>query len=405
MPKIKKIKVQMRLPSNPPKRQKSKLAKQISADVIQKINKKQKPQRSLKLVNDFAHGLKHPFDPKTLGLQVPDPYSFPTTTYHSHTTSVLGVGNTAETVGAVVVFPNPLLSMVDISHLNNLISTDYAVQSTPLNRLNATVSVASNAFLGATTQNDLSSKFSTYRVTSWGFTLRNLIPQLSATGKIIIAPLPIGDTIPNYAQLIGMGNSGGFTSMMGIPALVIESSAILQLPGAFEISVGDLMRGDFEVSGMYTSSSFFDFKMTSNSGSPAANTSQGDSADFNSVTNIATNYGYKDPTRMVGGVAYAIFYEGLPQDQQNAFEIELIYHLEGSPQVSLSASSTLVPSSHALPTIGSTQDVEEAMKGVSTMDRVVKFIARGAEFLNRNQNEIAETVRSIRAATNYFFKG
>jgi hypothetical protein len=123
----------------------------------------------------FKLSLADPFNPQSLGTQVPDSFSFPTTCYHSHTETVLGCATASGyTYGAVLVVPNPIISIVDISAVNGLGASSITVTSTSMNRYNTTASLVPSCFYGATTTSDLLSKFSTWRVASWGIKLSNL---------------------------------------------------------------------------------------------------------------------------------------------------------------------------------------------------------------------------------------
>jgi hypothetical protein len=91
---------------------------------------------------------------------------------------------------------------------------------------------------GATSVTSLSNIFSSYRVVSWGIKISNLQPELSATGRIIISHVPIGDTVPSYNLLAGNSLSGNaLNTIVGMPITVLNSSSTLELPTAIEIAV------------------------------------------------------------------------------------------------------------------------------------------------------------------------
>jgi len=62
--------------------------------------------------------------------------------------------------------------------------------------------------------------------------------------------------------------------------------------------------------------------------------------------------GYKDDTRCFGACGINIYYEGV--GGSNAFQIEVIYHLEGSPQLSTGTNNIPIPSNKPKQVIGST---------------------------------------------------
>lgn len=348
-------------------------------------------------LSTFSKALKDPFDPKVLGCQVPDPFPFPTATYHSHTTSVIGVNPLSiATHGAVLLLPNPLISMIDLSFINNSASTSSAfVRSTPMARIGTSSTLAGYGCYGATTPTDLNSKYSEYRVVSWGIKISSLMPEMVATGRIIIAFLPCGDTVPNWQQLKDMQLPGGLNGIVGVPYQAMLTSQLLNLPTAFELTAGDFLRGDIQLSGMYTNTEFWTFKTTGNTVTPYGGSTMGDSVNVNS-SGVAAALGYKDQTRCVGGAGIVIYCEGLPDGMANAFQIECIYHLEGSPQLNTVDSAAIVPSSMPTGYAGTTQQVEQGLASVSTVEAAVKFITRGANFLNNNQDTIISSARTLR---------
>jgi len=342
----------------------------------------------------FYNALCDPFDPESLGCQVPDPFPFPTQVYHVHQTTVLGA-STGQSSGACMFLPNPVLSLIDLTSANTFnTSTNKSVQTTPFTQLAAySTTTPGCAAYGAIPSANINTVFGDYRVVSWGLKISNLQPELSATGRIIIAYVPVGDTVPTLNDIV-TGASGAiigsvYTPICGSPASVLGSSAILELPTAVEFTVGDLLHGDLELSGMYTNSSFWSFKTTLGAGSASGTQVMGDDLSLITLTGLVGTVGYKDLTRSNGGAAIVIYFEGLPLSTTSAFQVESIYHLEGSPQIASSLNTALVPSIVRKATIGSSVGVEQAMTKASSIDKVVKFIGQGANFLNKNQKSIA----------------
>jgi len=360
-------------------------------------NKVKKPSIPARL-SDFSRALIDPFNPAVLGCQVPDPYPFPTTSYHSHSTTVFGT-TTGNTTGSFVYLPNPVFSMVDLAGvLNPTVVAARCVTSTPLNQFYTVSNQASSNYYGASTPVDLATKFSEMRVVSWGIKISNLQPELSATGKIFIAQIPMGDTIPSYNGLVATNLNSGIAGIFGVPVAALSSAAILNLPSCIELTVGDLLRGDVQVGGLYTNPNFWTFKSVVSASVPATNYVAGD--DFEVLnTGLVSSAGYKDLTRCVGGSSIVVYFEGFPAGLANALQVEVIYHLEGQPQISSSVASTFVPSSKHSPLLGSSARVEEAMS-VSASKGLISFITKGTKFLNDNQGLILSAAGSaIRLAS------
>lgn len=367
---------------------------------------KNKKKKTIQVVNNsiaardsFLAALVSPFSPEAFGIRVPDPYPFPTVTHHLHQTNVVGADGTA-TVGCAMFLPNPVLSIMDISKLNGLATS---ITTTPMTRINASALTMGFNLFGSTTEQSIKNIYSSFRVVSWGIKISNLQPELSATGRIIVAMIPIGDTVPSLAELKStfLTSNGFMSSIVGVPSSSLGSSSLLQLPSAQQFAVQDLLHGDLEVSGMYTNTSFWQFK-TSLSGNDATNvTRSGDSAFVATVGGTIQAVGYKDSTRMAGGCAIVIFYEGLPPGTTNAFQIETVYHLEGSPQLATDSITVPIPSGAEKTIIGTTDVVDRSMGIASRLENVFTFITKGADFLNRNSEAIMKVGKI--ASTAAFF--
>lgn len=331
--------------------------------------------------NHFYKALSKPFDPRSLGCTVPDPFPFPTVTYHLHQTSVISQAS-GVTRGSVMFLPNPVLSMVDTWSMNQTIpGSSTGINSTPFNQYATTD--GRRCLYGACSPTALSNIFSTYRVVSWGVKISCLQPQLNATGKLIVALLPIGDTVPAYNNLansVVIGSS--VTSITGLPISQIDSSSIIELPTAVQLTVGDLLKGDLEVSGMYTNSNFWSFKSTNLNGSTATSF-LGD--EVQQASGVVTSIGYKDDTRCVGGCAIVAYWEGVPAGSLG-WQFETIYHLEGSPVLSSGVNNIPISSSPPRANIGSMATVESAMSHASKLSNVYEIIHTGMNFLNDNKN-------------------
>lgn len=354
--------------------------------VIKKINQNH-PQEDLRTA--FYNALVDPFAPESLGCQVPDPFPFPTQVFHIHQTTVVGPPAASSiTSGAVAFMPNPVLSMIDLQHASSLTGTNVSIQNSPMTPYGVTGTNSNNCIYGAVVPSALSSVFADYRVVSWGIKISNLQPELSATGRLMVAMVPLGDTIPSFNELANATLSSVFTPIFGIAPNFLNSSDILELPTGFEITVGDLLHGDLEIAGMYSNAGFWSFKTTVNSGIPGTGLTSGDSTTYNNSGGTLFTQGYKDIMRCNGGAAIVLYYEGIPTSAQNAFQIETIYHLEGTPNFSSTANNALISSTARKSVVGSSVGVEQAMSKASKLDNAVRWIEKGAQFLNKNSATI-----------------
>lgn len=340
----------------------------------------------------FFKALTDPFAPSSMGCQVPDPFPFPTNTYHVHQTTVLG-SSAGFSNGAVMFCPNPLLSMVDLTFVNSLVGTKKAVQNTPMTAVSAAATAPGHGFYQATSQVSLNNVYSTYRVVSWGIKISNLQPQLAATGRLMMAYFPAGDTVPTLGDISAALTAGIVSPIVGINSLSLESSVILNAPTAVELTVGDFLHGDVQLSGLISSLSFFQFKSTLLAGQSVIGNSIGDDLTINSGGGV-TSVQYKDATRMPGGACIVLYWEGLPAGTTNAFQVETIYHLEGTPNFASTTNNAIMPSTGGKPNVGPTNAVESSISAAGLTKNLFTYIKNGFEFLNENK-EAVMTIASM----------
>jgi len=269
-------------------------------------------------------------------------------------------------------------------------SATKSISSSGMGQYTANPSMYGALFAG--TVNTLQQVVNSYRVVSWGIKISNLQAELSATGRIIVAVIPCTDEIPGLAIL--SNNSFGTTDMcyniVGQYRSAVTSSTLLNYPGAIELSVGDLLRGDLQISGTYVSPRYFDFKQSGDNSSYTATTFEADSILTNNTGGAVTS-SHKDPIRCTGGCAIVVYGEGLPAST-NCFQVESIYHLECSPNL---PQGTYTPVPSVMPTslIGTTEIVESALAATAGM-RAFKWVQKGAAFLNSNTGKKLLTAAS-----------
>jgi len=278
----------------------------------------------------FAQALTAPFAPSSMGCRVPDPYFFPTATYHAHSTSVF-TSTAAGTAGAVF-FPNPVVTMLDSTY-------SYAASPCILQVNTGMAPLTASGFtshiFGATAPGLLKNVFTDYRVVSQGIKITNLQPELSATGRFYYAQIPLADTMPSYDVLIQTGATAPDSNIIpsmtgGYPYTALFGSNFINLPSAVEIGISDILQGDLQICNNVVNSAYYTFKSTAPVGFVNAAGYQ-EADDIVESSAFATGQGgYKDLTRCNGACAILVWAEGLPVSS-NVFQIEHIVHLEGSP--------------------------------------------------------------------------
>lgn len=334
--------------------------------------------------SQFLGALRDPFAPGAIGCRVVDSYSMPTATYHIRSAVRLVSNSTGDMFCAFL--PSPCFSYVQPS----------TGQGGPAAAPGLTGFTQNNGVAGGTgggyllTPTAVANVLTEYRTVSWGLRFVAKDTALSSKGKVYIAPIPTTDNNPSWNTMdtvTGTTDSiGEFT--LGLPLQSLNQ--IVNLPGVRCFSMQDLLRGEVMAVGTPTNGSFYEFRGTADRHLVAWNTNQNlaDEIVYSNAGAVvnATAGGRKDVSSLRGGRAFAIFATGLPVST-NEFDIELVYHLEGTPNVhNASGNPALVPSSMR-PTIGSTSLVERVLAIASKATNVVQFL--------RDPTNIAAATRAM----------
>jgi len=330
----------------------------------------------------FAHALADPFSIEARGARVPDLYAFPTNTFRLQTSVLLGAGSQTE-FGAVFL-PNPYVSVID---------TGVAATGTPsitgLGGLQRYSSGASS-FAAMTIPVLFAPLATEFRVVGGGIKIRNLLPELTATGRVYIAVLPLSNGgVPNYNLLSTIGglttaNYNNITARMGLPTIESLRSASLQLqPLSKDYTVGQIV-GDEEIEIDFSiyHPDFFRFKPTRVENAEYNGTvREADDVAFTIATGvpIALASGNKEAVQSDGGSAIVVWFEGIPATPSAPFEIDMCLHLECVPLVATggtAGSGGITPESDnpPRPVHGSSAMVEhEITRARSNPDTIIRL--------------------------------
>jgi hypothetical protein len=284
----------------------------------------------LNITSVYARVMANPFDIACAGAKIPDPFPVFTDTYKITGTFSL-TSNASGTSGGIMLRPSPYFSVV-----NGAVGTS--------NRsilVGAPTAFTSNSFLYYASSP--TTTFTNFRVVTAGFKISALMPPLTRTGNLYIAPIPCANVQFNFTSLnanalTSTADAGGMYSD-GINATSIVSSQILQYPGAIKISLNELGNQVVLLCDRPTSYRYCDFRDTNESGAFNATLSEGDYV----VSTATTSQSYSSAvTSSPGHTSFVVAYDGVPSATA-IFEVEYIYHLEATPIVSSTGST--VPSS------------------------------------------------------------
>jgi hypothetical protein len=305
-----------------------------------KISKRTKKSTRGHISKSSTHGqyvtaVTNPFHPSAEGVRVPDYYAFDTATYKLKGT-ISVVAPTSTTTGSFALFPHPFLSYVDLQSLNGGVSTTSTIAMQQF--------TGNTSLWGACAPSTFSGILSDYRVVSCGWKLRVQIPQQLRTGRLIIAPIPLNRDLPPYSALNGVAALPANLARLfgGVPVAVAVSSAILELPGSYEISLPDMDKGDILLSTRPISAASSTFHTPITGGAYNATQTSADVLLATNTTGTLNAYDFSDVLDMSGFAGYLVHFEGVPNATQPIVDIEYIYHLEGTPSISVVATNTAV---------------------------------------------------------------
>lgn len=264
---------------------------------------KSKPSNGDASLQSYELALSLPFDKDAIGATVPDMYSYPTATYHAQGTITLSSNATG--VSSVLLLPHPFLSLLDMTGAS--VNTAGMQQYT-----NTTVAYA------ATTQANLAGELTNFRVVGCGYKVRNLLPPTTATGRVIVAPIPVSGLFPGPSLLSSAaGNNNNIAaSAIGINTGSLTNgfgSDILELPAAEEFTVQDIIANSIHLNCQPVTPAAFDFHSALNfiGYNAADNLIGGNAYNIVAGTVVAGNDSLASENAL-GWDAYMFRAEGLP---------------------------------------------------------------------------------------------
>lgn len=311
----------------------------------------------------FKASLIDPFSIDARGARVPDLYSFPTATYRLQTSMLVGTGLSSF---GLTLLPSPYLTVID----NSLTSGLAACVTGPGGMRPFSGALGYYAF---TTPAQMTSIAQNFRVVGGGIKIRNLIPELTATGRVYVAVLPVADGgLPNYqACENAVFTTTSYQSVarnMGIPfASQLLSPSLQMYPMSHDYTVGQMVGAhEVDVNFSIFHPNFFKFKPANIASSNFDGVlREADDVFWTSATgvvNTATS-GNKEGMQSDGGGAIVIFCDGFPVTTSAPIEIDVCLHLETTPAVtanSITGNQGIVPESDNPPrsAVGSSAMVE-----------------------------------------------
>ena len=318
----------------------------------------------------FRMALRDPFSIGAVGARVIDSYILPTATYHIRASIKVTTNSTGDAYFALL--PSPCFTCVlpatggggpTIAGLN------------PFTQNAQTDTLPGGAYVLSPTA--LGSVLTEYRTVAWGARILAKDTATSTKGKVYVGMVPTTDNAPSWNTMETV--TGTQTSIgeytIGMPLNSINS--VVNLPGVRTFSMQDLLRGEVSLNGVPTNTVFYSFKGTADRSGVAWNTGQvlADEGVFNNTTGLvnSTAGGRKDIASLRGGRAMIFYATGMPPNT-NEFDVEIVFHIEGTPNIaSAGVTGALMPSSMRS-TAGSTHTVETLIAAASAAWNLFKYV-------------------------------
>lgn len=312
----------------------------------------------------YTQLLKNPFNRKAFGSKVDDPYSEFTNTYRIQAN--MQVTTTSGINSAAYVFkPNPFTTFADLQYMSGGTSTTSAAGW-------AAYSANPSVY---TSGADITSVMASYRVVSWGLKIRLETPQQHVTGNMIIVQVPRKSKDPGATLLANtqLAWSNAYPNIININGPTSISSYLLEMPGAQQIALMDLIGREITIVPKINSYDGFSFTTTSTTNSFNSGERFADTVLVNPSGGV--DFIARDDNVM-GWNDIHLFFFGLPHPQP-IVNIEYILHLEGEPKLASTTANSCVPS---LP-----PKVGNVFRG---FDNILRTVNNNAQILTETINTV-----------------
>jgi hypothetical protein len=277
----------------------------------------------------YSIGLLNPFSEAAIGARVPDEFYAPTST--ASLREFITLQNNATGYGDVVILPNVF---------NPAFSTRGSIANGGALVMRNGGSINKGKISNDTAT--LYSKLTSYRIVNWGIRIRNTSSLTNARGIITIAlfDIPDGMIVPASAAIGGQtaasatytsSTMNAYLTALGLPTdatdtTLLDVNSLLDYPCHMRSQGVQLAEKTFEVLPKLTSPSSRNFRLSQDS--PWG-------TDINAQTSVSyVQPGNASYLRCDGWTGIAIsFSGGSTTVGDQSFDIEVVYNIEGNPNV------------------------------------------------------------------------
>jgi len=254
---------------------------------------------------------------------------------------------------------------------------------------------------GATSAASVYGKLDDERVVAWGLRIRNVQPPGSATGMIEVAQVPAGIYAPNPTVLDNIApTDAGFVGLAlnDLPFSGTQWSTLLNLPDSDEYAVQELMASDILAVGKFCSPDYLKFRHANGSAAYNGASSLSDQVEYTTAGVINTNGTSNQATNDLSGrTAIVVRLRGFPVSTM-ALDVEIVYHLEGTPISDVSGLATGAKISLAISPVALSQMVSEVNRRPGSM-MIAPWIAHQAKNVYKGMSDVVSSRLGLGAAT------
>lgn len=278
----------------------------------------------------YAQALVDPFHPDAMGARITDEYFYPSVPQFNR----LALTLTSSSAGAVqgLFTPSPIMLYADTTLTTGALTGANLYPHAP-----GCYYSISNA--------NLTNKFASYRVVAFGVKIRTLMSPFTVTGRLVLAPVPLQNTLVDEALFAATGTPtpaqviDNLTNIAGTGAPV--PVGILDLPGSIEVDAAELLDRQILFSARPVGPGARMWRNMDNSPAWSSNVFAAPDLTFflpggpgAQITTGALPTPYCTSTQsarfMQDYVGLMIYGSGLPAST-GVFDLEVVYHLETVP--------------------------------------------------------------------------
>lgn len=277
---------------------------------------------------EYTAALVDPVNSLARGARVPDIFAVPTDTFSSTGTVTLACDTSGDADFVWIGRPLHACAASSTAYIASSAFTPYA---------------ASTKCQYASTETTLQGVVSGYRMVGNGVRVKNLQPGQSATGKLIVARVPMSKLFFNPDML--KNDSISFATMLPkLCGIAVDGAgkvpiSIIELPDAQEYEVQELAGCHANLANMPCSGKAWDFCTTNTNMTTATGSQSLENVDIVSASGVVTtaNNDSIDSASTDGWTCILMRFVGGPTSVTNVLDIDTSIHIEGIPIISTSS--------------------------------------------------------------------